>query len=279
MEYKVVEVRVSAGAHDQIIAMMMGIGFESFEETDHSILGYIPKDQLDEDLLTHTLSHLSTQLQAAPFEYQLKDLEEKNWNEEWERNFEPVVIDEKVLIKASFHNVEKSYPFEIRINPKMSFGTGHHETTSLMIKLLVDYDLKQKSLLDVGTGTGVLAIMAKLLGTVDVLATDVDDWCIENSKENFSLNGFPEIEVLQGTIDQLEIGRPFDIVLANINKNILLKEIPFYKKLMKPEGLLFLSGFYDSDQKDVEKVCSENNLKLTKSDFKNHWACLIFKNS
>lgn len=272
--YLQVNISCEEDIQDLLIAELYALDFDSFAQTDHELSAYIEKVKYDEEKLkTLLIRHLGTEKDN----YEVSELQDINWNEEWEKNFDPVFIDEKIAVKASFHKIEKEFPYQILINPKMSFGTGHHETTSLMLQNLLSLDFKDKKVLDAGTGTGILAIMASKLGASEVIATDIDDWSIDNSKENFELNGFSGIRILKGTVGELQLQGGFDIILANINRNVLLQEIPIYASLLTDKGKLLLSGFYDVDIQPLTVVCEQNKLNFKDCRLKNNWACLLFK--
>lgn len=260
-----------------LIGELYSLEFDSFGQTDDEIWAYIQKEKFDTaELEKVLLRHLG----PAGKSYEVSEVEEKNWNEEWEKNFDPVIIDDQVAVKASFHQLDKTFPLEILINPKMSFGTGHHETTTLMLKSQVSVDHTEKIVLDSGTGTGILAIMAAKLGATKVVATDIDEWSIENSRENFELNGFKTISLYKGTIDVLMPTfkkESFDIILANITKNVLLHDIPYYSALLCKGGKLLLSGFYDADIQSITVACEQHRLNFKDCQMKNSWACLLFE--
>lgn len=199
-----------------------------------------------------------------------------NWNEEWEKNYDPIAVDELVYVRASFHESQPGFRHEIVINPKMSFGTGHHATTYQVLRLQGEIDHQGKRVLDVGSGTGILAIMAHLLGAKEVEAFDIDDWCVENGNENFDLNGLATRMGL-GTIRQVNPQGPFDIILANINKNVLLDELKIYSDLLISGGYLLLSGFYTEDIDDLVQEAKKHSLELLKTSSKDNWAALILQ--
>jgi ribosomal protein L11 methyltransferase len=251
------------------------IGFNTFEETDSALLAYIPQELFNEDELNEILSRYGD---AFNFTIVIGSVEKENWNKKWEENYDPIEVDDRCIVRASFHNIEKKFPVEIIITPKMSFGTGHHATTWQMLKLQLDVDFKGKSVLDVGSGTGVLAIMAAKLGADSIEVTDIDDWCIENSRENFELNGLSDVKTYKGEIAELGLTGHYDIILANINKNVLLAEIPEYSRLLARKGILFLSGFYESDLDDINKCAQIYNLSLQKVVTKDKWTASVFIN-
>lgn len=276
MDYLQIQIKCDEHLKEILTASLYGISYDAFEETTNGIDAYIDASLFNQKELDDLLESLQSQDKSI-ISYDVNKLKNKNWNEEWEKNFSPVNVDEKVYIRATFHEAKPNFPFEIVIDPKMSFGTGHHATTSLMIRHLLANEISQKDLLDVGTGTGILAIMAHKLNASHIEATDIDDWCIENSRENFELNDIYHINTKKGDIASLTFDRTFDIILANINKNVLLTEIEYYSKLLSTEGLLLLSGFYEHDAQDLIKKCEEFHLTKTGFDSENKWACIILK--
>ncbi|MBX9851175.1 MAG: 50S ribosomal protein L11 methyltransferase, partial [Cytophagaceae bacterium] len=234
---------------------------------------FVDEKLFDENALKEILSRY-----CITSSYKVSRLEEKNWNEEWEKNFQPVFIADTCAIKASFHKLDKTYPYEIIINPKMSFGTGHHETTSMMIENQLETDHKNKKVMDAGSGTGILAIMASKLGAEQVFAFDTEDWAFENLKENINLNACRNVKVAKGDISGVSVPfSSFDIILANINKNVLLDEIPVYSKYLSKGGILIVSGFYEEDISDIDTVCRNSSLKKISHRLKNRWASLVFQ--
>lgn len=258
-----------------LIAELDFLGFDSFQETEEGVEAYVQDDLFQEEQLKEVLSRY----QDIPA-YTVSKLEKKNWNEEWEKNFDPVRIEDQVLIRASFHHPDKSFPYEILINPKMAFGTGHHETTSLMIKAQLGLEHQGKIILDAGAGTGVLGIFAGMLGAKEITATDIDEWAYSNMMENAEINNIHNMKCLQGTMAELNLVKnKYDIILANINKNVLLDEIKLYSLALNKSGNLLLSGFYTEDIEDIKSEALNRGLKFKKSFQKNNWACLMFQNS
>lgn len=255
-----------------LLASFLGeIGFESFEEDIDGMLAFIRKDMFDEDALVHLISNFPY---TSDIQYSIANVDEVNWNEEWEKHyFEPIVIGNQCVIHSSFHTDVPSAEYDIVIDPKMSFGTGHHETTSMMIEEILDADLKGKSVLDMGCGTAVLGILAAKRGASAVLAIDIDPWCTENSKENIQNNRVEWIQVVLGGAEQLENVK-VDVIFANINRNILLEDIKKYSACLGEGGVLYMSGFYTSDIPVLMEEANRYGLQLKASREKNNWAAI-----
>ena len=258
-----------------LIAELAEIGFDSFLETETGIDAYAPEEAFDREAFDQLIESYRDAAEITLTEGKMPKV---NWNEEWEKNYDPIAVDDLVYVRASFHEPQPGFKHEIVINPKMSFGTGHHATTFQMLRHQGDLDHQGKRVLDVGSGTGILAIMAHLLGAREVEAFDIDDWCVDNGNENFDLNGLPTRMGL-GTIRQVNPQGPFDIVLANINKNVLLDEMEIYGALLVSKGYLLLSGFYTQDIDDLLNVAKPLGLSLIKSSDKDNWAALILQKS
>lgn len=269
-----IEIKVSCDElfRDILIAEMAELDFDSFVETEVGFDAYIPEEHFSHPGLQQLFNNYRKQTKIW---YELKKVPKQNWNEEWEKNYDPIQVGDDIYVRATFHEPKPEVAYEIVINPKMSFGTGHHETTHQILALQLKVDHQQKTVLDVGSGTGILAIMAAKLGATSVAATDVDDWCIENATENFALNKVEPDWVKQGTIDTLNLTEPYDIVLANINKNVLLAEMAHYAMLTKPGGHLFLSGFYAHDEADILTATSALGFTKMESTVKRDWMALL----
>jgi ribosomal protein L11 methyltransferase len=274
LDFIELKVTVSPDFSDILVAELAEIGFESFLDTDNGVDGYIQSDLFDErqvEELQQKYKHLTH------IEYTFATIERKNWNEEWEKSYEPIVIADQCLVRASFHQDLGHYPYKIVINPKMSFGTGHHQTTSLMLENQLTIAHTGARVLDVGCGTGILAIMACKRGASNVDAFDTDEWAVENSRENIELNNCQAITVQRGTVRQVKLASGYDIILANINRNVLLDEIPVYTSLLHQGGFLVLSGFYEKDIEDIVHLALSNGLSKVIKQAKQPWASLIFK--
>lgn len=274
MSFKVIKVNCNADFGDMLMAELAEVGFDSFEEQEQGFEASIATEAFADATIKELMERYEGMTSLS---YQVEEVEKKNWNEEWEKNYDPIFIADQCVVRASFHKIDKAFPYEIIINPKMSFGTGHHETTHLMLSHQLEVDHAEAAVMDAGCGTGILSIMASKVGAMHVLAYDIDDWCVENSRENFELNACENIDVVQGTIETLKIEGEFDIILANINKNVLLEEIPAYVKLLVSGGKLLLSGFYEEDVLDIETLCAKHQLKTIKQSTRNRWAALVLE--
>jgi len=252
-----------------LMAELIEIGFDSFTEEHDGILGYIQKDLFKEEELKDIYLLQNEEVEIS---YTYEEMPNINWNEEWEKNFSPINVEDKVLIRAEFHDSDPNM-HEIVIQPKMSFGTGHHPTTHLMIQQMLDMDLENKKVLDMGCGTSVLAIFAKQKGAGRTVAIDIDEWSVENSKENAARNNV-ELDIELGTADNLGKEK-FEIILANINRNILISDIPTYVSVLEDGGKLLLSGLCFFDVDDILEVCTEQNLKLEKKIQREEWVSLL----
>ncbi|HEY9185765.1 MAG TPA: 50S ribosomal protein L11 methyltransferase [Salegentibacter sp.] len=254
-----------------LVAELGYLGFESFVEEEDGVTAYIPVEEYEEDLLAQVHILQSDEVEIS---YSKSEIEKVNWNEEWEKNFSPIVVDDRCSIRATFHpSAETEY--EIVIDPKMSFGTGHHATTHLMVQHILKNDFTDKNVLDMGCGTGVLAILASLKGAHFVDAIDIDNWCFQNSLENVERNSCDNVSVEEGGAELLE-GRKYHIILANINRNILLRDLPVYVESLEAKGELYLSGFYDDDISAIRKACEELGLKYVEHLERNNWVAVKF---
>jgi len=254
-----------------LIAQLGYAGFESFDETENGVLAYIQKDEWNEDVLTDIQILGSSEFKI---EHVKSEIDQVNWNEEWEKNFEAIEVDGTCVVRAPFHP-KRNLKYEIIIEPKMSFGTGHHETTFMMLQYILENDFKGKSVLDMGCGTAVLAILAAMRGAEKVDAIDIDQWCFENSEENVLRNNQNHIMVYLGDSELLS-EKKYDIIIANINRNILLDDLPKYRESLNPNGLIFLSGFYVEDLNTIKKTCNKLNLKFVDNKERNNWVAAKF---
>lgn len=258
-------------ASEILIAELSYAGFESFVENEEGVTAYVVSEEFDEEAFAGL--HI---LQSEEFEitYTSQEIEKVNWNIEWEKNFNPIIIDDQCSVRAPFHEKPET-EFDIIIEPKMSFGTGHHATTHMMLQFILKNDWEGKTVLDMGCGTGVLAILAEMKGAKSVDAIDIDNWCYLNSMENVVRNNCELISVYEGAAELLE-GKHYDMIIANINRNILLEDISKYSECLNPGGKLFLSGFYIEDIPAIEEECNLNGLKIEDELEQENWAALSF---
>ena len=262
----------SETANDVLAAQLAEIGFESFVEQQEGISAYVPIDEFSVDIINYLIGDFILDVNIT---FSFKEMEDKNWNEEWENNFfKPIVFEDKCVVHSSFHKPEGEFEYDILIDPKMAFGTGHHQTTGLILKEMLNMDFKNKTVLDMGCGTAVLAILASMMGSGDVVAIDIDEWAYNNAVENVALNNINNVRVELGGAELLG-NQSFDIIIANINRNILLRDIPHYANVLNPEGILMLSGFYEEDIPALRVVCTNHKIELKKSANQDKWAAMI----
>ena len=262
MQYLYADITVSPYSEatcDVLTAMLGEIGFDSFEMTDTGIKAYIPKELFDEEALRQTLDDIF--IPDTTFPYTLHELENTDWNAEWEQNsFDPILERE----------------FGIKLNPRMAFGSGSHETTYQITSLLLKEDFTAQRVLDMGTGTGVLGIAMAMRGAQQVVAIDIDEFSVENARENFALNNINNVEILLGDASAIE--GEFNTIVANIHKNILKADLPTYLQHLSPQGTLILSGFFTEDVPEMEQVAQQHNLSVTRTVALNNWAVMLLKN-
>lgn len=279
MDYYVLNITytsmIPAGIINDVLSSELGeIGFESFEENENGLSAYIPATLYHKETIEQRLGNFP--LDGVEFNYETDFMKAKDWNEEWEKNyFKPIRIGKECIIKASFHPEESGFKHTLLIDPKMAFGTGNHDTTRLMITELLETPLKDKAILDMGCGTAVLAILARKLGSGKTVAIDIDEWAYENAVENCKLNQTSDIEIKLGGAEQIGTERQFDLIIANINRNILLNDMHAYTAAMKPGALLFMSGFYTEDIPVLEAEAKKQGLRLICQKESNHWALMI----
>jgi ribosomal protein L11 methyltransferase len=261
-------------AQELAIALLSEVGFESFTDDENTFAAFIQADMFSEQECTDTLKTLWNVIGETT--YLIKEIPAQNWNQQWESNFEPVIVDSRCIVKAPFHHIEQSFEYEILIEPKMSFGTGHHETTQLVLSEILDIDCKNKTVVDCGCGTGVLAILAKLKGSAKTKAFDVDNWCYENTIENAERNNVGDIVVECKGIESIA-GETYDIIIANINRNILLSAMEQFAKSLAEHGTLILSGIYKIDLDIICQSASKYHLHFISFQEKNNWISCRFK--
>ncbi|MEM6641921.1 MAG: 50S ribosomal protein L11 methyltransferase [Bacteroidota bacterium] len=272
MSYISIRVRCDPQLTDYFITALFELKFDSFEELSDGFRGSCEAQDFQQKNIDEIF---------APFEgvhLEIKEEPKVNWNKEWEKNYDPIVIDDRCIVRATFHSPAPQYKYEIIVTPKMSFGTGHHATTALVLSYQMYLDHRHKRVLDVGTGTGILSIMAAKRGASAIVATDIDEWCIENSEENFSLNGVEKYQLFRTEIEELSDSE-FDIIIANINKNVLLEQIRSYAFKLKPGGSLVLSGFYLQDVPELIAEGKKVSLWKKWEAVKDNWAMLVLSTS
>ena len=264
-------VNPEGGEGDVLAALLANIGFDGVVEENGVLKAYIPESEFDEELLTQTLA--SAGIKKS---YEKTSIAEHNWNQVWESQFEPVVIAGRIYVRAPFHPSRPEIEYELIIEPRMSFGTAHHETTALMLEYLTELPIKGKSVLDMGCGTGILAIMAAKLGADPIVAIDNDSGAVSNANDNILINDTPTIQIEQGDASSLAKYPAFDVILANINRNILLSDMQYYCKVLKPGGIVLFSGFYLHDLPSIEQVGAQLGLSRLSIKEKNNWVAAAF---
>ena len=269
-----INVKPKEEGSDVLIAALSELAFESFTETETGFNAYIKEEEYSED---ETKLALGDYDDIFKIEFSSKIIPQQNWNKEWESSFQPIEVSGKCYIRAPFHEKKSGFLLDVIIEPKMSFGTGHHDTTQLMIQLILLLNVKNRSLLDMGCGTGVLAIVASMLGANPIEAIDIDDWSYENTIENLAKNNINNVIVNKGDAQILD-GKIFNTILANINKNVLLKDMEVYKKSLEKGGNLVLSGFFETDVDEIKAKAQNLGLKYEESYSSNQWAALHFTN-
>lgn len=258
--------------HSEILIVQLGeLGFESFVDTENGFNAYI-----QEELYTSEVKKEIVQLNSLiQFNSKVQFIADQNWNEKWEKNFEPINVKDICYIRASFHPRVTSIKYDIIINPKMSFGTGHHETTRLVISQMLELDWKGKVVCDMGCGTSILAILAEMMGAASVLAVDTDEWAVENSLENIDTNNMQGVVVKKGDA-QLLAGKTFHVILANINRNILLNDMGRYAQSLDKQGFLIVSGFFDIDAPLIISSAESVGMRILNRMAQNKWTMLCF---
>jgi ribosomal protein L11 methyltransferase len=273
IEIKTQVLPVSKESNEIIIAQLAEIGFESFIEDDNGLCAYINAPAFSNEIIKK-VNDLKLP-ENTKISYQIKRIKGQNWNAQWESSFEPINVNDRCLVRASFHESMPQFEFEIIIDPKMAFGTGHHQTTYLMIEAILNADFGNKIVLDMGCGTGVLSILAEMKGAKSVVAIDIDEWAHKNILENIMINRSSKIEPLCGDV-QLIKGKKFDIVLANINLNILISDIKHYEQSLLPNGALLVSGILKSDIEVINNAALEVGLLHTYTATRDEWVMISF---
>jgi ribosomal protein L11 methyltransferase len=259
-------------ATEILVAELGEIGFESFVENKEGLIAYIQQTDWNENILDDVFILNSNEFSIS---YEMEVIEQTNWNSEWEKNFNPIQVDNLVSIRAPFHE-NPNLKYDIVIEPKMSFGTGHHETTHMMVQHLLDLDLTNKKVLDMGCGTGILAIFAEMKGAKPIDAIDIDNWCYQNSVENVERNNCSNIDVYEGDASLL-VNKKYDVIIANINRNILLNDMQAYMNCLNDNGTLLLSGFYQEDIPIIDAEVSKFQFKIDKIIERNNWVALKYQ--
>jgi ribosomal protein L11 methyltransferase len=259
-------------AREVLMAELAECGFESFVEHDDGLSGYIQNESFSEEMIT---SLMAADIPEQQLSYTVNIIEDENWNAVWESSFEPIIVDDKCMIRAPFHAHFETFEYDIVIEPKMSFGTGHHDTTHLIISRMMTLDFRDKHVLDMGCGTGVLAILAEKMGASGGEAIDIDEWAHENTRENFSRNDCQRFITIKGGAEAIPSVK-YDVILANINRNILTRDMQSYVDVLQLGGLILFSGFYETDFNEIDKCAISFGLKLSSRQVKNEWCMLEY---
>ena len=256
-----------------LIALLSVIGFDSFEEKSEQLIAYIPEGDFNKKELAK-IEYIQKVDESDQLVVEL--MPDKNWNEVWESNYPSVIIADRCYVRAPFHPTDPNIDYEILIKPKMAFGTAHHETTAMMLELILDNDFEDKKVLDMGCGSGVLAILASMKGARSINAIDIDKWSYENTTENAEVNEITNIKVFEGGAELLSDSDDYEIILANINKNILLRDMKYYSDALLKNGYIYFSGFYADDLADIISEASKVGLKYINNLEKNNWVATRF---
>lgn len=278
MDYFELKIQVnppSQEVNEVLIAQLAELGFESFTEDDNGLCAYI-KASDNSDSLNEMVKELHIP-DGISISTQINKIKDQNWNAQWESNFEPIIVDNRCLVRASFHKELPDLDYDVIIDPKMAFGTGHHQTTHLMIEAILNDEFKGKSVLDMGCGTGVLAILAEMKGASSIDAIDIDEWAYQNTIENMKVNGCKKITPLLGDVSLIK-GKSYNTILANINLNILIADIQHYVKSLLPNGNLYLSGILKTDIETITKTAEKYGLIHLSTATRGEWAMVAFQN-
>ncbi len=275
MEYTKVQVTVEPAneiANELVMAQMGELGFESFDDYDNGFNAYIPTNVFDQI----NLGDIVSPIEGVRLSFETEVIPDQNWNNEWEKNFfQPIVIADQCVIRSSFHDLQHQAKYEIIIDPRMSFGTGHHETTSLMVQYILETDVTSLKVLDMGCGTAILGMLCSKKGAAQVTGIDIDEWAYDNAQDNISLNKVPNMDVMMGGAELLK-EQQYDLILANINRNILLDDMARYADVLKPGGQIFFSGFYTEDIDAIDNRARQCNLDLKSQKTDNNWTALAY---
>jgi len=270
-QYTTIHVQIAANYADMVMAELAELGYDAFLENDQGFEAYIHHNSFDP---AHVNQIINRYAGLTPIHYTTSLVDKINWNEEWEKNYQPIFIDQRCMVRATFHQKQPGIQYDIIVNPKMSFGTGHHATTLLMLKAILELNCTEKKVLDAGCGTGILAILAAMKGAAHVLAVDIDAWAVENTTENCELNKVV-VHVMKGTVPETNPTGPFQIILANINRNVLLNEMQHYQRLLDAaHGNLLLSGFYEADIPAITQKAQQYGLSVVQQTTHQQWACM-----
>ena len=265
-------VACNSDTKDMLIAELAEIGYDGFVESDHGFSAFIPQTLYQEQISNEVFSKYGITPENVPHSV----IVPQNWNAQWEANYEPIIVADKILVCAPFHQLDMAYEHALVIQPKNTFGTGHHETTQLVLELMLGIPFADKPVFDFGCGTGVLGLMALKFGAQNVVGNDIDEWCVDNIAENKSLNNLTDFEFRLGGLSQLKSGEVFDVVLANINKNILLESFQTLSKHMKKDAVLVTSGFFEKDLNDIRYATEYYQLDYVRHITKNGWCAAQF---
>jgi len=263
-------------AREVLVVELAERGFESFVETEHGIKAYIQETEFSAQLLEGLMT---AEIPEQRIDITTVVIVDQNWNAQWESNFDPIIVDEQCLIRAPFHSIETNYPYTITIEPKMSFGTGHHATTHLIVSAMLPMNCNGKTVLDMGCGTGVLAILAEMRGSTQIDAIDIDEWAYENTIENVERNACKHIRTIQGGAEAIPAEARYDLILANINRNILTRDMHLYVQNMNAGASILFSGFYESDQIEIRTTAEALGLTFLSAKLRNEWCIMHFLNT
>jgi len=278
MDYFELKIQVnppSQEVNEILIAQLAELGFESFTEDDNGLCAYIKASDNSDSLMEMVKELFSPD--GISISTQINKIKDQNWNAQWESNFEPIIVDNKCLVRASFHKGLPELEYDVIIDPKMAFGTGHHQTTHLMIEAILNDDFSGQVVLDMGCGTGVLAILAEMKGALSIDAIDIDEWAYRNTIENVNVNGCKKIQPLLGDVHLIE-GKKYNSILANINLNILIADIQHYVKSLLPSGKLYLSGILKTDIDTIKHTAEKHGLVHLSTSTRGEWAMVAFQN-